>query len=113
MIIGGFEKVYELGRVFRNEGVDSTHSPEFTMLESYEAYADVEDVMDLTEDMIKNVFSSVGIEDEVIYGDLSIHIDKNWKRREMNELVSEAIGMEINFESDKNWKGKVQTISDI
>ena len=102
LIIGGFEKVYELGRVFRNEGVDSTHSPEFTMLESYEAYADVEDVMDFTEDMIKNVFSSVGIEDEVSYGDLSIHIDKNWKRREMNELVSEAIGMEINFESDKN-----------
>ncbi|SUX93632.1 Lysine--tRNA ligase [Carnobacterium divergens] len=53
LIVGGMEKVYEIGRVFRNEGVDTTHNPEFTMLEVYTAYTDYQDVMDLTEGIIR------------------------------------------------------------
>lgn len=55
LIVGGMEKVYELGRVFRNEGMDMTHNPEFTTMESYEAYADFEDIMDLTEGIFQHV----------------------------------------------------------
>ena len=51
LIVGGMEKVYEIGRVFRNEGIDTTHNPEFTMLEAYTAYTDYQDVMDLTEEL--------------------------------------------------------------
>ena len=67
LVIGGFEKVFEIGRVFRNEGLDATHSPEFTMLESYEAYADMNDVMDMTEEMIKEALSQIGHEDPLFF----------------------------------------------
>ena len=53
LIIGGFEKVYEIGKVFRNEGIDHSHNPEFTSLEFYQAYADYRDLMDFTEDMLR------------------------------------------------------------
>uniref|UniRef100_UPI00273F67C9 amino acid--tRNA ligase-related protein n=1 Tax=Klebsiella michiganensis TaxID=1134687 RepID=UPI00273F67C9 len=59
LIVGGMEKVYEIGRVFRNEGIDTTHNPEFTMLEAYTAYTDYQDVMDLTEGIIRNAAEKV------------------------------------------------------
>ena len=59
LIVGGFDKVYEIGRIFRNEGIDASHSPEFTMLESYEAYADYNDVMKMVEEMVSAVGASV------------------------------------------------------
>ena len=100
LIIGGFEKVFELGKVFRNEGIDQTHSPEFTMLESYEAYANVHDVMDITEEMIKAVFSEIGHDGILVFEDGEVDIFSNWERKEMAELVSEKMGTEINFKSD-------------
>ena len=100
LIIGGFEKVFELGKVFRNEGIDQTHSPEFTMLESYEAYANVHDVMDITEEMIKAVFSEIGHDGILVFEDGEVDIFPNWERKEMAELVSEKMGTEINFKSD-------------
>ena len=100
LIIGGFEKVFELGKVFRNEGVDQTHSPEFTMLESYEAYANVNDVMDMTEEMIKAIFSEIGHKGSLVFEGGEVDIFSAWERREMTELVSEKMGTEINFESD-------------
>ncbi len=100
LIIGGFEKVFELGKVFRNEGIDQTHSPEFTMLESYEAYANVHDVMDMTEEMIKAVFSEIGHEGTLVFEGGEVNIFSNWERKEMAELVSEKMGTEINFKSD-------------
>ena len=100
LIIGGFEKVFELGKVFRNEGVDQTHSPEFTMLESYQAYANVHDVMDMTEEMVKAIFSGIGHEGCLVFEDIEVDIFPAWERREMTELVSEKMGTEINFESD-------------
>ena len=62
LIIGGFEKVFELGKVFRNEGVDQTHSPEFTMMESYEAYTDVNGVMDMVENMCQYVLENLKVD---------------------------------------------------
>ena len=100
LVIGGFEKVFEIGRVFRNEGLDATHSPEFTMLESYEAYADMNDVMDMTEEMIKEVLSQIGHEDPLIFDTSQTEIFTEWKRKEMSELVSEKMDMDISFQSD-------------
>ena len=59
LIVGGLEKVYEIGRVFRNEGVSTRHNPEFTMIELYEAYADYHDIMDLTENMVRHIAQEV------------------------------------------------------
>ena len=100
LIIGGFEKVFEIGRVFRNEGLDATHSPEFTMLETYEAYADVNQVMDMTEDMLKTVFLEVGQAGSLLFEGRQVDLLADWKRKEMSELVSETMGIEINFQSD-------------
>jgi lysyl-tRNA synthetase class 2 len=74
LIVGGFDKVYEIGRIFRNEGIDSQHSPEFTMLESYEAYADYRDVMKMVEEMVAEVARTVLGTTVIKYGDLSIDL---------------------------------------
>ena len=100
LIIGGFEKVFEIGRVFRNEGLDSTHSPEFTMLETYEAYVDVNQVMDMTEEMLKAVFSEVGQVGSLLFEGNQVDLLADWERKEMSELVSEVMEIEINFQSD-------------
>ena len=100
LIIGGFEKVFEIGRVFRNEGLDATHSPEFTMLETYEAYADVNQVMDMTEDMLRTVFLEVGQTGSQLFEGRQVDLLGDWKRKEMSELVSETMEIEINFQSD-------------
>ena len=100
LVIGGFEKVFEIGRVFRNEGLDATHSPEFTMLESYEAYADMNDVMDMTEEMIKDVFLKVGHKDPLTFDGNQTDIFEEWERKEMSELVSQVLDLDISFQSD-------------
>ena len=100
LIIGGFEKVFEIGRVFRNEGLDATHSPEFTMLETYEAYADVNGVMNMTEEMLKTVFEEVGQEGLLQFEERKVDLLADWERKEMFELVSESMEIEINFQSD-------------
>jgi lysyl-tRNA synthetase, class II len=76
LIVGGFEKVYEIGRTFRNEGIDRTHNPEFTMLELYEAYTDFEGMMRLSEDLVKEAVRVAGIGAEHRYGDETIHFDR-------------------------------------
>lgn len=77
LIVGGMEKVYELGRVFRNEGMDMTHNPEFTTMESYEAYADFDDIMDLTEGIFQHVAHSVLGKDIVEYDGKEINVGGN------------------------------------
>src|SRR5699024_12855344 len=72
LIVGGMEKVYEIGRVFRNEGTSTRHNPEFTMIELYEAYADYNDIMELTEDMVAHIANEVLGTTTVIYGDEEI-----------------------------------------
>ena len=90
LVIGGFERVYEIGRVFRNEGIDARHNPEFTMLELYQAYTDLEGMMQLTEAMLKSVAEALGKSGGLTYQGESIDISGQWQRREMLDLVRAA-----------------------
>src|SRR5699024_7656197 len=87
LIVGGMEKVYEIGRVFRNEGIDTTHNPEFTMLELYTAFQDMEDVMDLTEDLVATVTRNVLGEEVIEYGEEKIDMHSPWKRIHMVDAI--------------------------
>ena len=100
LIVGGFEKVFELGKVFRNEGIDQTHSPEFTMMESYEAYVDVTTVMDMVENMSKYIFNELGIEKNIKFMDIEADFSGPWKRVSMYELVSKKFKVDIKHDSD-------------
>lgn len=99
LIVGGMEKVYEIGRDFRNEGMDNTHNPEFTMLECYEAYSDLRDIMNLTEGIFKSaalsVASSTVVEVEVSGKKTSIDLSKNFKRLHMVDAIKEKIGIDF------------------
>ena len=89
LVVGGFEKVYELGRVFRNEGISTKHNPEFTSLELYEAYADYNDMMDLTEDLVKHLALKITGKLQIEYQEKTINLEKKWKRISMLDLIKE------------------------
>ncbi|MGM7684115.1 lysine--tRNA ligase [Cytobacillus sp. Hm23] len=95
LIVGGLEKVYEIGRVFRNEGVSTRHNPEFTMLELYEAYADFEDIMSLTENMIAHIAEEVLGSTTVLYGDDEVELKPKWKRLHMVDAIKEYVGVDF------------------
>lgn len=95
LIVGGMEKVYEIGRVFRNEGMDTTHNPEFTMLEVYTAYTDYMDVMNLTEGLIQHVAKAAVGKDIVTYDDQEINLSAAFKRVHMVDAINEKTG--VNF----------------
>lgn len=95
LVVGGMEKVYEIGRVFRNEGIDTTHNPEFTMIEVYTAYTVYTDIMDLTEGLIRSVAQSVLGKAKVEYNGDVIDLETPWARRHMVDLIQEATG--VNF----------------
>jgi lysyl-tRNA synthetase class 2 len=102
MIVGGFEKVFELGRVFRNEGIDQTHSPEFTMMESYEAYTNVDGVIKMVEEMCLTVFSELELNYEISFDEKKADFSFPWKKTSMFSLVSEHFNLNIGFDSDPN-----------
>jgi lysyl-tRNA synthetase class 2 len=89
LIVGGLEKVYEIGRVFRNEGIDAHHNPEFTMLELYQAYSDLGGMMELTEELIKGAAEALGKSTGLQYQGESIDIGGAWQSRELLDLVRE------------------------
>jgi lysyl-tRNA synthetase class 2 len=96
LIVGGMEKVYEIGRVFRNEGVDTTHNPEFTMLEVYTAYTDYRDVMDLTEGIIRAACKKSHDGATLIqYGETAIDLGREFKRVHMADAVKEVTGVDF------------------
>ncbi|MFP5183141.1 MULTISPECIES: lysine--tRNA ligase [Bacillus] len=95
LIVGGLEKVYEIGRVFRNEGVSTRHNPEFTMIELYEAYADYKDIMNLTENLIAHIAQEVLGTTTIQYGEDQIDLKPEWKRLHMVEAVKEATGVDF------------------
>jgi lysyl-tRNA synthetase, class II len=95
LIVGGLEKVYEIGRVFRNEGISTRHNPEFTMLELYEAYADYKDIMALTENLIAHVAQEVLGTTTVQYGEDEINLAPGWKRLHMADAVKEYTGVDF------------------
>jgi len=94
LIVGGLEKVFEIGRVFRNEGIDTRHNPEFTLMESYEAYADLDDIMDLVEDMFKFICLKVHGTTECEFQGETIDFGKKWRRLPMIEGIKEYTGIE-------------------
>ncbi|NLL52582.1 MAG: lysine--tRNA ligase [Peptococcaceae bacterium] len=124
LIVGGFEKVFEIGRNFRNEGISIKHNPEFTMMELYQAYANYEDIMNLVEDMILNIVIKVRGTEEITYQGEKISFAKPWRRIMMLDAIKEHSGVDFkeiktdeeaqkiaaekNLEVDKNdSKGKI------
>ncbi|EGQ3946797.1 lysine--tRNA ligase [Staphylococcus pseudintermedius] len=102
LIVGGLEKVYEIGRVFRNEGVSTRHNPEFTMIELYEAYADYKDIMSLTEELVAHIARRVLGTTSVQYGDETINLEPQWRRLHMVDAVKETTGVDFyEVKSDK------------
>ncbi|EHT3689889.1 lysine--tRNA ligase [Staphylococcus pseudintermedius] len=102
LIVGGLEKVYEIGRVFRNEGVSTRHNPEFTMIELYEAYADYKDIMSLTEELVAHIARRALGTTSVQYGDETINLEPQWRRLHMVDAVKEATGVDFyEVKSDK------------
>jgi lysyl-tRNA synthetase class 2 len=95
LIVGGFERVYELGTDFRNEGIDRWHNPEFSMLEFYWAYADYNDLMDMTEDMLSSIVKDVAGHTKVKYGEDKVDFKKPWKRITYKEIFQEKLGIDI------------------
>ncbi len=102
LIVGGFDKVYELGRTFRNEGISIKHNPEFTMLESYEAYADYNDVMKMLEELIHHVCQEVLGKDEVSFAGSTISFKPPWQRLELRQAITEHAGIDFEEFPDAN-----------
>lgn len=94
LIIGGFEKVYEIGKDFRNEGMDRNHNPEFTMLEIYQSYADFHTMMDLTEEMLTMITEKIHGSTTFTYGSNTISMEKPWARESMIDLIKKETGLD-------------------
>ncbi|WP_438348279.1 lysine--tRNA ligase [Paenibacillus sp. FA6] len=95
LIVGGFEKVYEIGRVYRNEGVSTRHNPEFTMIELYEAYADYQDIMNLTESMVAHISQEVLGTTVIDYQGQEVDLTPGWRRVSMVDAVKEVKGVDF------------------
>lgn len=95
LIVGGYEKVYELGKDFRNEGMDPRHNPEFDMLETYVAYYDYQDVMNETEDIIKAAAHAVYDDAHIVYQGKKIDLQSKFKRRHMVDIIKEKTGVDF------------------
>ncbi|MGP9784598.1 lysine--tRNA ligase [Arthrobacter sp. MYb224] len=99
-VVGGVDRVFEIGRIFRNEGVDSTHSPEFTMLECYEAYADQYVMAERMQQMILNAADAIGAGRTIETANGTINLDGEWRWLSVYPGLSEAVGVEITPETD-------------
>ncbi|MEK4873248.1 lysine--tRNA ligase [Bacillus sp. FSL W8-0102] len=95
LIVGGLEKVYEIGRVFRNEGISTRHNPEFTMIELYEAYADYTDIMKLTENLISHIAQEVLGTQVIQYGEHTVDLTPEWRRLHMVDAIKEYTGVDF------------------
>ncbi|MGH9127759.1 MAG: lysine--tRNA ligase [Acidimicrobiales bacterium] len=98
LVVGGFEKVFEIGRVFRNEGISPRHNPEFTMLELYQAYADYTDMMALVEEMVAHLARLCTGSSVLSYGGRDLELTPPWRRATMSELVAECAGEAVSLE---------------
>lgn len=99
-IVGGIEKVYEIGRTFRNEGVDSTHSPEFTMLEAYESYGDYDTMAELTRALIVDAAEAAGVDELHSPDGDEIDLGGEWRKVTIHAAVSEAVGEEVTVDTE-------------
>ena len=112
-IVGGIEKVYELGRVFRNEGVDSTHSPEFSELEAYAAYADYDVMAEFTRQIILDAAESVGVTKPTTPDGVEIDLFAEWRSVGIHELVSDAVGEPISADTDASQLRRLAEAHDV
>lgn len=99
LLVGGFERVFEIGRIFRNEGMDLTHNPEFTTMEAYRAYSDLEGMKELAEGVIKAAARAVGLEGMIQYQDQEIDLFGAWPSRPMTEIVSDVLGETVTMDT--------------
>ncbi|MEI2639277.1 MAG: lysine--tRNA ligase [Microthrixaceae bacterium] len=99
LVIGGFEKVFEIGRVFRNEGISTRHNPEFTMMECYEAYADYNDYMTMTEELVSSLAVELCGSTTITYDGREVDLSTPWRRASVAELTSAQIGQDISIET--------------
>jgi lysyl-tRNA synthetase class 2 len=102
LIIGGLDKVYEIGRIFRNEGISTKHNPEFTMLESYEAYADYHDVMSMLEEMVANVAQEVLGTKKVCFGGIDLELSPPWQRITLRDAIKDGCGIDLEQHQDED-----------
>lgn len=100
LIVGGFERVYEVGRIFRNEGMDTSHNPEFTTVEMYQAYTDYIGMMDLIENMYRTIAENVCGTSKIMYQGVEIDLGKPWERLTMIEAVKKYAGVDYNDWAD-------------
>lgn len=99
LVVGGIERVFEIGRIFRNEGIDSTHNPEFTMLESYEAFADFNDIMVLVEEIVAACAVVAAGDTEITYDGKPLDLKGPYRRATMLELTREAVGEDFDYDT--------------
>lgn len=99
LLVGGFERVFEIGRIFRNEGMDLTHNPEFTTMEAYRAYSDLEGMKELAEGVIKAANAAVNDSEQIEYKGQVIDLSGSWPSRPMTEIVSEVVGEEVTIDT--------------
>ncbi len=102
LVVGGFEKVYEIARVFRNEGLSTRHNPEFTMLELYQAYADYTDIMEMVENLMEYLALEILGTTTLTHGDRSFDLKTPWRRASMLELLSEYASIEVDLNTPRS-----------
>lgn len=95
LVVGGFERVFEVSKNFRNEDIDSSHNPEFTMVEAYEAYRDYHQMMDLTEELVSGLVQAVHGSTSLVYGETTLEFARPWRRMTMEDAVREYTGIDV------------------
>ena len=99
LLVGGFERVYEIGRIFRNEGMDQTHNPEFTTMAAYRAYSDLEGMKELAEGVIKAANAAIGNPEQIEYQGQTIDLSGTWPSIPMTKVVSNALGVDVDLDT--------------
>ena len=99
LLVGGFERVFEIGRIFRNEGMDQTHNPEFTTMEAYRAYSDLDGMKELAEGVIKAANAAVNDSEQIEYQGQIIDLSGTWPSRPMTEIVSDVLGRTVTIDT--------------
>ena len=113
LVVAGIERVFEIGRVFRNEGIGPRWNPEFTMLELYQAYADYEDMMRLTEELVSGIADEVVGSMQLTHGGRPLDLTPPWRRAPMTELIAEHAGVEVDVDMDVEELRKIASGFDI
>lgn len=113
LTVAGFEKVFEMARVFRNEGISTRHNPEFTMIELYQAYADYRDIMELTEDLVEHLAIEVTGGTEIMWNDRPINLAAPWRRASMVELIEEYAGVKVAIDMSVEELGAIAKKHDV